>query len=211
MGREGGSKRISSPILRPPLTRKLPESSRRIVKPSRANGQPRGHKGVAWYGNVAAVPREGVQGELEKELAATPQLGGVGTGGVTKAKDPVEKEQVGEEANRKTWEISFLGTSLDKGTSVRWWLRTRGKKKKHKKSKKSWKSSRKHRKRVNLAAAAEAAATAAATAACKTYSGDFDTSCHWSGFSYNTWGGSQSTQLAPVMLKYFRFMVFGRM
>ena len=100
-------------------------------------------KGVAWYGNVASIQREGGQGELERELANLPHSG-VGLK-VDAAPDAIPKPDLKSEeddSNRKTGGSTFKGTPLDKGTTVRWWLRTRRKPKK-KKSKKSQKKSRK--------------------------------------------------------------------
>ncbi|CAE7858634.1 Tnks2, partial [Symbiodinium microadriaticum] len=103
-------------------------------------------KGVAWYGNVASIPRENSPGELAKELSNLSK-GGEGLSGLTPPGPlpPPHGTSVEDDGNRKTGGTTFRGTPLDKGTTVRWWLKTRGKKKtkKKRKSKKSKKSRRK--------------------------------------------------------------------
>ncbi|CAE7717658.1 Tnks2 [Symbiodinium sp. CCMP2592] len=152
--------------------------------------------GVAWYGNVASIPRENNQGEIAKELSNLSKgrdvLGGIHPPG---ALAPTQENSGEDDVNRKTAGTTFKGTPLDKGITVRRWLRTRVKKKK---SKKSHKKSRKRSPRIKqLARRVPGILTSHAVA---------EVEC----LLAQGVGDNQTVGLLSVMLRYLRLHVLRR-
>ena len=193
MGRGPDTHRVSPRNRRTNLPRELFQDSRILRRPSRPIGQPRGQGSSLVRQCDVDSERRRAGRARERVSKSAPLRGRLESRRSSRRNSKPYLKSEEDDSNRKTGGSTFKGTPLDKGTTVRWWLRTRGKPKKKKKKKKCKKSQKKSRKRLKSPLPRRSPGQAAS----KTRAGDFDKTCNRRGGEASGSGNRGSPDSGP--------------